>query len=174
MNNAANTSAAKNDLFDLTAIAESFSADTRKSSPETEKHIVFSLGEDFYAVSSKQIAEIIRPLAVARLPNVPSWISGIANLRGEIVPVVDLQKLLLNKTTADAPKSKFIVFRPADFPAAIAFAVGNLNEIVSLSNEDIEFVTDAGSPYVFGKAAYKSHASLRLLDLKNLSSSLSI
>ncbi len=174
MNSTANKSAAENDLFDLETIAESFSAAPQKSSSGAEKYIVFSLGEDFYAVSSKQITEIIRPLDAAPLPNAPRWLSGIANLRGEIVPVIDLQKFLSNKIVADAPKSKFIVFRPAGSSAAIAFAVGSLNEIVGLSGEQIETVKDADAPYIFGQAVYKSNALLRLLDLENLSSSLSI
>ncbi len=59
-----------------------------------EKFIVFVLDDELFAISSKQVAEVTHPLAVTPLPNAPEWLLGIANLRGEIISVADLQKIL--------------------------------------------------------------------------------
>jgi len=172
MNAAANKKSSKNDLFDLEHLAKTLSFDEQNTLPADEKYIVFLTSQDFYAVATKQITEIIRPIDVAPLPNVPAWISGIANLRGEIIPVIDLQKLF-SKKDSGVPKSKFIVLRPENSLASIAFAVDALSEIVTVSDAEINLATDELSPCVYGTTVYKSNV-LRFIDVKNLLTSLSI
>lgn len=139
-----------------------------------EKFIVFSIGETFYGIAAREVTEVIRPIAAAALPNVPRWIFGIINLRGEIVPVIDLQ-ILWEENCVAAGKSKFIVIRPeADFSeTAIAFAVDRLGEIVSLSAGEIEPSDNINAPYIIGKAVYKA-AALLIIDAKNLFASLAV
>ena len=161
MNNAVNINSSEKKVSapqDLTAL-------------RSEKYIVFSVYETFYGIAAKEVTEIIHPITVTALPNVPRWILGVINLRGEIVAVVDLQTLW-NKNSATAPKSKFIVARSGASAAVIAFAVDKLSEIVSLSAGEINPASDESAPYIFGKAVYKSNA-LQLIDAKNLFDSLS-
>jgi len=164
MNNAVNINSSEKkfpvppDSIDLTA-------------SRSEKYIVFSVYETFYGIAAKEVTEIIQPVGVTALPNVPRWIPGIINLRGEIVTVVDLQTLW-NKNSVAAPKSKFIVARSGASAAVIAFAVDKLGEIVNLPAGEIQPASDESAPHVFGKAVYKSNA-LQLIDAKNLFDSLS-
>jgi purine-binding chemotaxis protein CheW len=52
----------------------------------------FRLGEDIYAVDIMRIKEIIRPQKLATLPKAPSFVEGVLNLRGAVIPVIDLRK----------------------------------------------------------------------------------
>ena len=52
----------------------------------------FRLGEDIYAVDIMRIREIIRPQKLASLPNALSFVEGVLNLRGAVIPVIDLRK----------------------------------------------------------------------------------
>jgi purine-binding chemotaxis protein CheW len=52
----------------------------------------FRIGRDLYAVDIMRIREIIKPLKIAAIPRAPAFVEGILNLRGEVIPVVDLRK----------------------------------------------------------------------------------
>jgi len=52
----------------------------------------FRLGEDIYAIDIMRIREIIRPQKLASLPRAPVFVEGVLNLRGSVIPVVDLRK----------------------------------------------------------------------------------
>jgi purine-binding chemotaxis protein CheW len=54
--------------------------------------VVFTLGGESYAVDISMVREIIQPQSITRVPGTPSAIEGIINLRGSVIPVVDLRK----------------------------------------------------------------------------------
>jgi purine-binding chemotaxis protein CheW len=56
----------------------------------TEQFVVFRLGREEYAIPIAQVKEIIRYNGATRLPNVPICMEGIINLRGKVLPVIDL------------------------------------------------------------------------------------
>jgi purine-binding chemotaxis protein CheW len=55
-----------------------------------EQYLTFFIGDDEYAVGILRVREIIQYDAVTRVPKTPSWVRGVINLRGSVVPVVDL------------------------------------------------------------------------------------
>ncbi|MEM6691124.1 MAG: chemotaxis protein CheW [Planctomycetota bacterium] len=73
--------------------------------------IEFELGDQAYAVPIKRVDQIVEPGSVTPLPGVNSYISGISNLRGEIIPVVDLLGLLEMGPTEDASEPRWLVVR---------------------------------------------------------------
>lgn len=144
----------------LRNLAESFSSEKRSVG---EKYIVFYLDEKLYAVSARQVVEVIPPMPVTPLPKSPKWLSGIINLRGRIISVIDLPKLWENQTPASIPKSKLILLRSVNGEAAITFAVDRLNEIAAFPGETIQSIKSTDAPYLLGKIRYKSE-DLYLLD----------
>lgn len=157
-------------VLDLTA---SFFADEPKPQVVGEKYVAFSQDGEFYAVSSKKVVEVTASLHVAPLPNAPEWLHGIANLRGEIISVLNFPMLFGRRASAPAPKSKFIVLRSLAFEFGAAFAADRLNEIVTLPDEKIQSVKDGNSPFIFGKAVHQSNI-LNLIDMEKLLASLKI
>lgn len=145
-----------------------------------EKYVVFALDEELYAVHSNLVAEVLSPLPVTPLPGVPEWLSGVANLRGEIISVVDLRKFWKKKPAVSASsspqKNKLIVLRSAKDETKIAFIIDRLSEIVTLAPQDIKFSAadfENSFPTLYGKAAHES-STLLLFDAENLLSSLSL
>ena len=95
--------------FDLPNLTDSLSDEEKSTQKQGEKFVVFALDDELFAVSAKQVAEVVNPLPLTTLPNVPEWLLGVANLRGNIISVVNLLKLWDKKPTLFSPKTKFIV-----------------------------------------------------------------
>jgi purine-binding chemotaxis protein CheW len=141
-----------------------------------EKYVVFSLDGELYAVHSNLVAEVLSPLPITPLPGVPEWLSGVANLRGEIVSVVDLRKFWEKKSFGAPQKTKLIVLRSAKDDTKIAFVIDRLSEIVTLAPQDIKFSAadfENSFPTLYGKAEHEA-STLLLFDAENLLSSLSL
>ena len=172
MNDAATNA---NPLFDLsslnlTDLTETFFADQQAANSDGEKFVVFFLDETLFAIPARSVSEVIRPLAPTPLPNAPAWLRGIANLRGEIVSIVDLYEFCRKRAAPVSPKSKFVVLRPRHYQAAVAFPIDRLSEIITLARNEIEPVNWS---FVNGKAAYQSKP-VYLLDTDRIFSSLLI
>jgi purine-binding chemotaxis protein CheW len=67
---------------------------------EAEKHVVFTLAGAKYAVPMDQVLEVCDFDRITPVINVPEWVMGITNLRGDIISVVDLRHFLTSSTTA--------------------------------------------------------------------------
>ncbi len=64
--------------------------DTTTPDVETSQHLTFCIAEEQYAVAILRVREIIQYEDVTRVPLTPPWLRGVINLRGSVVPVVDL------------------------------------------------------------------------------------
>ena len=62
-----------------------------QESYETIQYIVVKFGDEQYGIDIKYIDNIVRMQRITRVPNVPAYIKGVINLRGEVVPVVSLR-----------------------------------------------------------------------------------
>ena len=168
-NNSTDSDLSSMDYLNLTNPVFSKDANQNKKG---EKFIVFFLNETCYAVSSNKIAEITQPLKATELPNSPEWFLGLANLRGEIISVVDIEKLWNANDSSPHNKSKFIVFRSDESAATFALAVDWLGEIITLSNEQIVSLEKGeNSPHLLGKAVHNSN-TFYIMDNENFPASL--
>ncbi len=79
----------------------------------TERRHGFWIGNIGLLLPHKMISEVSEGLAICRLPNTPHWMSGMSNLRGEMVPVFDLS-LLLNIQTEKETKRKQLFLKIDD------------------------------------------------------------
>jgi purine-binding chemotaxis protein CheW len=160
-------------LFDLSSLnltdfTDSFYSDQIIEKLDDEKFVVFFLDDELFAVSANQVTEVVRPLSMTTLPNSPAWLYGIANLRGEIISVLNLSKIYGKNALPISSKSKVIVLKPKNSASPVAFAVDRLSEIITLTTEDIQPAEDFR---FFGKAIHDTN-SVNLLDTEKLFSSL--
>lgn len=169
---------ANQSLFSLSDLAEfddsTFFAEKVNHSL-VEKYFVFTIENDLYAVNSKNVAEVLNPLPIAALPNVPKWLCGVMNLRGEIISVIDLRKFW-NKKTSAPTKPKLIVLKSEKHSVEAAFVVDRLHEPVSLVPSDIKFSAADyvdSFPTLFGKATDNGN-TLLLIDVEKLLASLNV
>jgi len=116
----------------------------------TGQIVVFSLGDEEYALPIEQVQEIIRyaePRSVAS--NSPS-IRGVISLRGKIVPVCDLASHLGSTHTHDEVGGKVVIVEAGESTAGIL--VDDVAEVLTISAEDVDEVPTASSDAINGIA----------------------
>ena len=85
---------------------------TNKSRPDPRKSLVgFIVGDVAYAVPITHVQEIVSPLPLTELPHLPDSVAGVADHRGQVIPIVDLRaRFRLNKVS-DRRRAKWILVR---------------------------------------------------------------
>ena len=77
----------------------------------------FQLGEQGFLVPQREIREVITVPAYSRVPNAKPWLLGIANVRGNLLPLIDLRALLDDEVSEIQRSSRFMVLNSDEVPA---------------------------------------------------------
>lgn len=136
-----------------------------------EQHVIFSLAGTEYAVPMANVAEIERPLDVTPVPNVPDWVLGVANLRGDVVSMVDLRGFLGLEQVGYQPGSRMVVVQSNREDLTTAFIVDRVSGIRYLPVDRIGApaapIEDQVAPYLRGVYEHEEHL-LVVLNLERL------
>jgi len=82
--------------------------------------IAFRLGEDNFLVNRNEIREVMMyPSAVTRVPGAKTWISGLANVRGQLLPVADIKQYFGAGVTRASRTARVLVLNSGEFPVGI-------------------------------------------------------
>jgi purine-binding chemotaxis protein CheW len=132
--------------------------------------IVFNLGEERYGVEISQVKEIILPTQITRIPNVPDFIEGVLNLRGQIAAIINLRKRLGKEPKKNDESTRIIVIEHNN--ATIGMMVDSVSEVKYLSSENIEEIPrllalKEDSKFLKGVGKLED-GLLTLMDLKEL------
>lgn len=98
--------------------------------------VAFQLGDEEYAVDIINVQEINRLLNITRVPRSPYYIDGVVNLRGSIVPVVNLHKKFNMEISSNDEDTRIIVFQFEDVKAGII--VDKVSEVLHINLNDVE------------------------------------
>jgi purine-binding chemotaxis protein CheW len=133
---------------------------------DTRQLVVFSLGREEYGVSITRVQEIIRYARPRPLPDTPDHIEGVINLRGKVIPVVELATRL--GADAERPDDRKIVMVELD-QGTVGMTVDAVREVLTVKVEDVEPTPPgiAGSDYVEGVAKVEDRL-LMLLEVQRL------
>lgn len=96
----------------------------------------FRIGMDLYAVDIMRIKEIIRPQKLAGLPKVPSFIEGVINLRGMVIPVVDMRKRFDLSDCTITSLTRLLIVKVAG--QLLGLVVDDVIEVVTVPVKDIK------------------------------------
>ncbi len=107
----------------------------------TMQLVVFSLGDEEYALPITSVQEIIRYVEPRGVASRTSWVRGIISLRGKIVPVYDLAARL--NLDISAPASKIVITESGDDIAGII--VGDVEEVLTVTSDHLDEVPVAGA-----------------------------
>ncbi len=103
--------------------------------------VMFRLFQDYFGISIMDIQEIIRLVSVVPVPNAPSFLVGIINLRGRIIPVIDLKKKFKLSDEADEPEEanqRMVRIIVCDFGVALAgFMVDEVFRVISCQEREL-------------------------------------
>ncbi|MGL4344524.1 MAG: chemotaxis protein CheW [Cellulosilyticaceae bacterium] len=135
----------------------------------SEQVVVFKLADQEYGIDIMRVIEIDNVQNVRLVPELPSYIEGIVNVRGEIYPIYDLRKRFKLKTQSEGAESKFIYMRLDDIQ--VGFRVDSVCEILSISPDNIEptpkMISKYDSKYITG-VTKKDGRMILLLDIELL------
>ncbi|MDH5599777.1 MAG: chemotaxis protein CheW [Gammaproteobacteria bacterium] len=97
----------------------------------------FGIGKERFGVDILTVQEIIRSTEVTPVPNSPSFVEGVINLRGDIIPVIDLRKRLsLYLESNDIEKNWVLILRIGN--RVVGFIVDNVSEVLKIAEDDID------------------------------------
>jgi chemotaxis signal transduction protein/chemotaxis regulatin CheY-phosphate phosphatase CheZ len=109
----------------------------QKASGQTHHLVSFKLGEEEFALDIHHVQEINRPTQVTRIPNTDSWLCGVINLRGKVIPVVDLgEKFGLPRR--EATKDSRIMVVGLKDSGRVGLMVDSVSEVLHLPEETLE------------------------------------
>jgi len=114
-----------------------------KKDVNEKQYLTFDIEEETYGLFLKDSKEIIKTPKITNVPNTADHIIGVINLRGQVVPVVNLKKKLnLNKGEDESFKEKKIIVTNIK-DIIIGVLVDNVREVVTLNVDNIEEMTDS-------------------------------
>ncbi len=110
------------------------------------KYLSFVLGREEYGLEILKVQEIIGIMDVTRVPRTPSYVRGVINLRGRVIPVVDLRSKFQMPTIEDTEKTCVIVVQvtQGDLTVTMGVIVDEVSEVLSFTQEQIEAAPSFG------------------------------
>jgi purine-binding chemotaxis protein CheW len=127
------------------------------------KFLSFFLGPEEYGLEILKVHEIIGMMAITPVPRTPEFVRGVINLRGKVIPTVDL-RLKFEMPTVDQTDETCIIVVQAS-GVQVGIVVDRVSEVLDIKGEDVEptpaFGTDVNTDYILGIG--KSDGRVRLL-----------
>ncbi len=108
---------------------------------DTRQFIVADLNEEQFGIEITYIDNIIVLQNITRVPKAQSYYKGVINLRGEIIPVMNLSLRLGMAESELTEKSRIIIVRPEQQSAPVGLIVDEVKEAITLEQTDIEKIT---------------------------------
>jgi purine-binding chemotaxis protein CheW len=126
------------------------------------KYLTFKLSRECYGIPVLKVREIIRLAAITPVPQMPAHIKGVINLRGKIIPVIELCAKFGLQAAATDETACIVVVQvngPEDRPIQLGLAVDAVEEVCQFSASDIEatpeFGPDVDTSCILGMAKAK-------------------
>ena len=158
-----------------TELAERDVQTTDKSSGATQDHgsnaqiVSFRLANEEYGVDIMRVQEIILTGQITQMPQVPDYICGLINLRGNVIPIVDLRKRFGLAVAKNDENTRIIVVNVAN--KTIGIVVDAVNEVLRISGEQTEpppsSIVGIDHAYIKGLVKFDDKL-LILLDIDNV------
>jgi purine-binding chemotaxis protein CheW len=104
------------------------------------KYLTFKLGPESYGIGILKVQEIIGMMAVTRMPRTPAYVRGVVNLRGKVIPVLDLRLKFGMETRQDTERTCIIVVQLQSSGSMITMGiiVDEVSEVLDVAAEQIE------------------------------------
>ena len=131
------------------------------------KYLTFSLGAEEYGISILRVKEIIGMLPIRQIPQTPEFIKGVINLRGKVIPILDLRLKFGLEELEATERTCIIVVEISGKEASVltGIVVDSVSEVLTIRGSDIAETPDLGirlnTDYIRGMA--KSDKSVRVL-----------
>ncbi len=142
------------------------------SEAKTIQLVSFCLGDEIFGVDIMKVQEIIRWQEVTRMPRMPEFLEGVIDLRGTVMPVVDLRKRFGMGATAIGPATRIIVTLTSNLP--VGLVVDSVQEVLKPDESQISpppaIAAGIGHEYLRGLCRVRDKLVI-LLDIDRILSS---
>lgn len=136
---------------------------------QKDKYLTFILEKEVYGIDIKFVTEIIGLQAITEVPELPEYIKGIINLRGKIIPVMDMRARFKKSSREYDDRTCIIVIDTNGI--AIGLIVDRVAEVITIYEEDVvslpEMIKDDKQKYIYGIGKVGNDVKL-LLDCEKL------
>ncbi|MHC1625853.1 MAG: chemotaxis protein CheW [Methanoculleaceae archaeon] len=106
----------------------------------------FALGGNRYALDIEYVREVVEAMPLTVIPRSPRHIAGMTNIRGEIITLVSIGKIIGAASAGDKSRKKFIIFLPSKTRGDnIGIIVDEVYSVKTVSDADIEWIENGGS-----------------------------
>ncbi|MDY7000335.1 MAG: chemotaxis protein CheW [Thermodesulfobacteriota bacterium] len=144
----------------------------KKQDAELIQLVTFSIGEEEFGVDILKVQEIIRIMEITKVPKAPPFVEGVINLRGNVIPVIDLRKRFGLETREHDSQTRIIVIEINKM--IVGFVVDSVSEVLRIPENTVEppppVVSGLESEYISGVGKLEDRL-LIMLDLDRLLSS---
>ncbi len=134
------------------------------------KYLTFSLGDEIYGIEILKVQELIGMMSVTSVPKTPEYVRGVVNLRGKVIPVVELRLKFEIEPVEDTEKTCIIVVQVtrADATITMGIIVDEVCEVLNISSDQIEpapsFGSSVDSDFIIGMGKFDEKVVM-LLDV---------
>ena len=132
------------------------------------KYLTFSLAEEEYGIGILKVKEIIGIMPITDVPRTPYYVKGVINLRGKVIPIVDL-RLKFGLAEAEPTEKACIIvveITASSSQIQVGIVVDSVSEVVNIKNNDIEdaplFGTGLDTKYILGMAKAEDKVKILL------------
>jgi purine-binding chemotaxis protein CheW len=140
---------------------------------EANQLVTFQLGEELYGINIMDVKEIVRVQAIRAIPNAPTYVEGIFNLRSEIIPIINLHKRFhlkkLLTSEEDELLSGFIILDIDGMKLGVI--IDRISRVITIEKEDIQpppqMLSGIGAEYIQG-VVRQEQGYLIILDIRDL------
>lgn len=139
------------------------------------KYLTFLLGDESYGIEILKVQEIIGMQSITRIPRTPEYVKGVINLRGKVIPVIDLRLRFGMEAAEVSRKTCIIVVQvaKADINVTMGIVVDEVSEVLEIAAAEIEpapgFGTRVETSFIMGMAKTESAVKI-LLDIDKIMS----
>jgi purine-binding chemotaxis protein CheW len=131
------------------------------------KYLTFSLDREEYGIGILKVKEIIGMMRITPVPQTPEYVKGVINLRGKVIPVIDLRTRFGMRSNEYTDRTCIVVVEidAATGRLHIGIVVDSVSEVLNIKGSDIEETPDFGTTlktdYILGMA--KTAGSVKIL-----------
>ncbi len=149
---------------------------TGLASDRAGKYLTFKLGAEEYGVEILKVQEIIKMMDITKVPRVQQYVRGVVNLRGKVIPVIDLRLKFEMEAKETTVKTCVIVLQVRSEKSTITMGaiVDEVSEVLDISGEQIEpapdFGTEVDTAFILGMGKVGKMV-IMLLDIDKVLSS---
>ncbi|MBA4180442.1 MAG: chemotaxis protein CheW [Anaerolinea sp.] len=110
--------------------------DTESAAGGEEHVVVFRLAQEYYALDIQSVQEIVRLQTITAIPGSDPWVEGITNLRGRVVPVIDLRRRCGVTANDPTPETRIVVVGSKS--GMVGLIVDAVSEVMRIPADQVE------------------------------------